>query len=525
MKKRGECGFALLLVFLMAAAIAITLYMQIPRVAFQAQRQKEQLLIERGEQYKRAIQLFFRTNNRYPGELKDLESFNNRRFLRHKFIDPMTGKDDWRLVHINNGVLTDSVLNKKKPGDPNQQQASTAGQYVGEQAAIGATLNPGQQAANPALTRRRPSEGGPQAVGPDGQPIAPGQPIPGFPAVPGQPQPFPGQVQPQPSGITGFPGQVPPQPGVTGFPGQVQPTDPNQPFPGQVPGQINPIQAQPTTPGQNQLGPLTQMYPQGLPNPGTPIPPEIANQLTSPAQTIPGRVPGFTPQGIQPNPAQSSQSTVGNQSYVGSSGPYVGGGAYIGSQPATPITNPTPFTPNLPGQMNPQATPNQPGFPVSPGLTQTPNTGLPQTALPGQNPGAGMINDILRNPRPSQPGVAPGQPLGGQQIGGGIAGIASKSEDSAIMVYNDRSNYNEWEFVFDYTKQKPLPTAGGSIGTPAANLGNFPGTPTAGANPNLTANPTTGLPNSPNPSSGAPGQAPQSQGTQSLPNELRLGRP
>src|SRR5579864_3870791 len=118
----------------MAATIAITLYMQIPRVAFQAQRQKEQLLIERGEQYKRAIQVFFRTNNRYPAEIKDLENFNNRRFLRHKFIDPMTGKDDWRLVHINNGVLTDSVLNKKKPGDANQAAASTSGQYVGEQA-------------------------------------------------------------------------------------------------------------------------------------------------------------------------------------------------------------------------------------------------------------------------------------------------------------------------------------------------------------------------------------------------------
>ena len=40
MRKRRESGFALLLVFLMAATIAVTLYLQIPRVAFQAQRQK-----------------------------------------------------------------------------------------------------------------------------------------------------------------------------------------------------------------------------------------------------------------------------------------------------------------------------------------------------------------------------------------------------------------------------------------------------------------------------------------------------
>ena len=58
MRHGHESGFALLLVFLMAAIIAISLYMEIPRVAFETQRQKEQLLMERGEQYKRAIKLF-----------------------------------------------------------------------------------------------------------------------------------------------------------------------------------------------------------------------------------------------------------------------------------------------------------------------------------------------------------------------------------------------------------------------------------------------------------------------------------
>lgn len=112
LKPAPESGFAMLLVFLMAAFIAISLYMQIPRVAFQAQRQKEQLLIERGEQYKRAIQVFVRTNGRYPGKIEDLENFNNRRFLRHRFVDPMTGKTEWRMIHINGGVFTDSIVNK-----------------------------------------------------------------------------------------------------------------------------------------------------------------------------------------------------------------------------------------------------------------------------------------------------------------------------------------------------------------------------------------------------------------------------
>ena len=58
-RRKNESGFALLLVFLMAAILAITLYKEIPRVAFETQRQKELLLIERGEQYKRAIALFY----------------------------------------------------------------------------------------------------------------------------------------------------------------------------------------------------------------------------------------------------------------------------------------------------------------------------------------------------------------------------------------------------------------------------------------------------------------------------------
>ncbi|HEY2017871.1 MAG TPA: hypothetical protein VGH38_30415, partial [Bryobacteraceae bacterium] len=116
MKRRKESGFALLLIFLMAAVVAISLYMEIPRIAFESQRQKEQLLVDRGEQYKRAIQMFMKANNRWPAKIEELESFNNRRFLRKRFIDPMTGQEKWRFIHIQNGVLIDSLVNKPKQG-------------------------------------------------------------------------------------------------------------------------------------------------------------------------------------------------------------------------------------------------------------------------------------------------------------------------------------------------------------------------------------------------------------------------
>jgi hypothetical protein len=533
-RRRGESGFALLLVFLMAAAIAITLYTQIPRVAFQSQRQKEQLLIERGEQYKRAIQLFVRANNRYPSKMEDLENFNNRRFLRHKYKDPVTGKDEWRLIHVNAaGVFTDSIANKKKDGQ--KEESSTAGQYVGEQAGLGVTL-PGQggpAAVNPGL-RRRASEGGPSPVviGPDGQPIpqegAPGQPnpvafAPGQPNVPGmapgQPnvpgvfpgQPnFPGAPQPQP-----YNGGPPPQPGEQ----QLIPGLPNQ----QVPGQTN-------IPGQP--GFINAVGAQGAANPGG-LPPGVNGFPGNPNFPNAGRGVLGQPGGIQP-PAQQqgNQSSVGSSTYVGGGGAYVGGstsyvggGSSVGTQPNSPvggipgIPNPAQF--QQPGQGFPQPFP---GAQLPGGLAQ------PQSAPAAPtNPALDMINRSLTQPRTGQP--VGNQPVG-QQIGGGIAGVASTSEDPSIMVYNDKTNYNEWEFLFDVTKQRSVqnPANQGVNGTPVQNLGQQP-LGAGGANPfqnqqNQQQNPQNrGAQNSPGGNNQQGGQNSNPLGVGGLPPDIRLGRP
>src|SRR5690242_8242691 len=115
MRRRGaeQHGFAMLLVFVMAAAVAIMLYKELPRVAFEAQRNKEELLIERGEQYQRAIQLYVRKWKKYPQTIEELENTNQIRFLRKRYDDPMTGKSEWRLVHVGpGGVFTDSLVHK-----------------------------------------------------------------------------------------------------------------------------------------------------------------------------------------------------------------------------------------------------------------------------------------------------------------------------------------------------------------------------------------------------------------------------
>ncbi|HVT96761.1 MAG TPA: hypothetical protein VHE33_04590, partial [Acidobacteriaceae bacterium] len=62
------------------------------------QRDKEMETIQRGEQYKRAIKLYYQKFGRYPTSIDQLVETNQVRFLRKKYKDPLTGKADWKPV-------------------------------------------------------------------------------------------------------------------------------------------------------------------------------------------------------------------------------------------------------------------------------------------------------------------------------------------------------------------------------------------------------------------------------------------
>ena len=99
--RRGEEGFMLLMVVVMVALLLIALSVAAPVVARQLRRDKEIESQHRMNEYVRAIQLYQRRfQGQYPASIKVLENTNNIRFLRHVYVDPLTGKADYKLIHL-----------------------------------------------------------------------------------------------------------------------------------------------------------------------------------------------------------------------------------------------------------------------------------------------------------------------------------------------------------------------------------------------------------------------------------------
>jgi len=427
-RRNPESGFALLFIYAMAATVAIMLFMELPRVAFEAQRDKEQLLIDRGEQYSRAVNLYVRKFNKYPADFDALQNTQNLRFLRRKYIDPMTGKDDWRIIHVGpGGVFTDSLVYCKKKDDKQQAEQQN---FIGEMQQTGGNQVDTTQSVNIG-TRQRQSDQ-PGAPGDPNNPNqtpppqfdANGQPIPNAPgALPGQPvnqQPgIPGQFPP---GANGFPGGLPP--GVQMQPGQPFPGQP--PFPGGMPGQLGgPPGQQPGQPG---------FFPQGN------GPPTAAGNLINQLLTTPrpGGLNGLG--GVQQgasvdangNPIQNTNGIGSNATTTGTlssptgtatptpaAGPTIGGGiagvatkleqegikiykeqkSYHKWEFVYDITK----DPARTGGTVPQAPP-PPGSPIGGG---TP--GAPLGGQPGAQPGA-LLGTPGANGMPSQTGNPPPAP-------------------------------------------------------------------------------------------------------------------
>jgi hypothetical protein len=345
-RARGESGFALLLVFAMAASIAILLYTEMPRVVFEAQRVREQTLIDHGEQYSRAIKLFVRKFQRYPQRIEDLESTNNIRFLRRRYKDPMTGKDDWRLIHAGpGGMLTDSKVQKAQ-SDKNKEKKSE-NTFVSESLQVGSTsmVLPGQETApvTPGLAKRA-SDRAPVSASSMGG----------------------GSGTSQTTGTSG-----------TDATGQPVSPDPSQQLAGLLAAGTNPS-AQTGTTTQQSL--MSGTYPAG---------------------------------------AASSQT---------------------GGQVPVSVSS----------MMQQQGAASDPA---------------------NQNAALALIRNLLTSPRQGGT-VGTAATANSQPMAGGIAGVASKLEAEGIKVYNERTAYDEWEFVYDPNKERMVAGMAGTQGKTGSSSSN-----------------------------------------------------
>ncbi len=389
--KEGERGYALLFVFLMAAVVALYLYAQLPRVAFESERDKEQLLIDRGEQYKRAIQLYVIAVKKYPSKIEDLENTNEKRYLRQRYIDPMTGKDEWRLIHVNaGGVLLDSLVKPLQTG-PNGQALPANG-----------TSNSGTGlGTTSAASFASPTGSAPGVNGATGGPT----PTP-------DPNDVNAAVRKRPSDVVGQ---------AYTAPANADSNDPST---------WGPISLTPvgTANGANGTAPTGQ-------------PPSGAVGFNG---GLPGQQPqggvqgGFVPPqgGGFPLPGQPGFNPTQNQFKIDANGQLVPiaptqAGAVINSQNGGVQNTPQPGQP-------------QPTGINAPGINPANGVGAQATAL-------AAINAVLTNPNP-QAGAALGTANG--MTTGGIAGVASNYKGTSIKIYGGRQKYQEWEFIFSLNNQQ-----------------------------------------------------------------------
>jgi hypothetical protein len=176
-RRRKEAGYTLLMAVFLVATMIIAASASVLSVLTEGRREKEADMVWRGEQYERAIGLYYKKFGKYPTKIEDLTRNNNGvRFLRKAYTDPMN-KDDgsWRFIYVGPngqliGSLRQSSLLQTTTSMPGIGGASSLGGglltpsgpggLANQQTGIGA---PGQQTTNTAASAN-PLESQPQPL-------------------------------------------------------------------------------------------------------------------------------------------------------------------------------------------------------------------------------------------------------------------------------------------------------------------------------------------------------------------------
>src|SRR5271170_1464702 len=105
-ERQGEQGFMLVGLIVAIFIVLLVLGIAAPKMAQELKREREVEAVHRGNQYVRAIQLYYRKTNTYPGSMDALAKGTPVKYLRQQYVDPFTGKADWRLIHVGEAKTT-----------------------------------------------------------------------------------------------------------------------------------------------------------------------------------------------------------------------------------------------------------------------------------------------------------------------------------------------------------------------------------------------------------------------------------
>ncbi|HVG28369.1 MAG TPA: hypothetical protein VM864_01480 [Pyrinomonadaceae bacterium] len=113
--RAGERGYALVALIAACTILALALTAVAPRLAQQAQREREKESIARGEEVVDAIAAYTATMGRLPNSMDDLVkgitppgSIKTIYILRREAAtDPLSSSGEWKLVHANDRVFVD----------------------------------------------------------------------------------------------------------------------------------------------------------------------------------------------------------------------------------------------------------------------------------------------------------------------------------------------------------------------------------------------------------------------------------
>src|ERR1017187_2440205 len=98
--KPSEEGYMLLAVIFLLALLMISLTVALPKIAKEIQRDRELETMQRGKQYSRAVKMYYKKFGRYPPNIDALVKTSEIRYLRKKYKDPTTGKEEWKPIML-----------------------------------------------------------------------------------------------------------------------------------------------------------------------------------------------------------------------------------------------------------------------------------------------------------------------------------------------------------------------------------------------------------------------------------------